>query len=505
MHPPRANAMLRLNNDGARAAGSLDLPAVAPSRAPHLSVIPGDGRPEDMPAGTDTAIRVAAILGADGSAFVLAFVAAALLLQWFGVDLADLRSLAAWLCAGFFGATLHLAAHSHYTRRMPLLAELQGICAAGCYGLMATALAAYLLHVQGAQFAVVLGWAMFVPFVALARPLARSALRASGRWEIPVLVVGTEENAADAAGMLADARHLGYRIVADIAPGIGTARGIARSMRVCGARMVLLTHGPADEARAADRRGLVEALVRERVPVAVLRSTQGLPAICCEQHWFVGHDTTLMTFDTARARPLSRALKAGFDMIAASLALAVLAPLMLAIAVLVKLDGGPVLFGHARIGHHGRAFRCLKFRTMVVNADAVLAELLERDPQAAAEWDRDRKLRNDPRVTWIGRVLRKTSLDELPQLLNVLRREMSLVGPRPIVRAEIGRYADDISYYNEIRPGITGLWQVSGRNDTGYERRVELDRWYVKNWTIGRDLAILVRTLPAVLSGRGAS
>jgi len=141
---------------------------------------------------------------------------------------------------------------------------------------------------------------------------------------------------------------------------------------------------------------------------------------------------------------------------------------------------------------------------MVVNADRVLAQLLERDPRARAEWAATHKLTNDPRVTPIGRILRATSVDELPQLINVIRFEMSLVGPRPIERREIFRYADDIAYYYEVKPGITGLWQVSGRSNTSYERRVELDCWYVRNWTMWHDIAILVKTVPTVLIRRGA-
>src|SRR6202012_5719788 len=135
----------------------------------------------------------------------------------------------------------------------------------------------------------------------------------------------------------------------------------------------------------------------------------------------------------------------------------------------------PVLFAHRRLGLDGRHFNCLKFRTMATNAEQVLEQVLAADPERAAEWRATQKLRNDPRITWIGRLLRSTSLDELPQLLNVLRLEMSLVGPRPIVRSEVPRYAADITYYYETRPGLTGLWQVSGRSDTSYERRVQLD------------------------------
>jgi exopolysaccharide production protein ExoY len=196
--------------------------------------------------------------------------------------------------------------------------------------------------------------------------------------------------------------------------------------------------------------------------------------------------------------------KAAVDIIAAGSALLFLAPLMLLLAVLVKLDGGPVLFAHGRIGRGGTRFPCLKFRSMVTDSDQVLRALLERDPAAAAEWAETQKLRQDPRITLVGRFMRKTSLDELPQLLNVLHRDMSLVGPRPIVAAEVPRYGEDIAYYLAIRPGITGLWQVSGRSNTSYAERVALDTAYVREWSFWKDVTIVARTIPAVLARKGA-
>jgi lipopolysaccharide/colanic/teichoic acid biosynthesis glycosyltransferase len=139
-----------------------------------------------------------------------------------------------------------------------------------------------------------------------------------------------------------------------------------------------------------------------------------------------------------------------------------------------------------------------------VNGDRILADLLAKDPEAAAEWAATQKLRNDPRITPIGRFLRNTSLDELPQLLNVLHGEMSLVGPRPVVQSELSFYGENADYYMQARPGMTGLWQVSGRSDTTYEQRVRLDVWYVRNWTLWHDLAILLKTIPVVLFRRGA-
>ena len=193
-----------------------------------------------------------------------------------------------------------------------------------------------------------------------------------------------------------------------------------------------------------------------------------------------------------------------FDMVVSAILLVGVGPAMLVIAWLVRRDGGPALFGHGRVGASGRTFRCWKFRTMVVDSDRVLGELLERDAEARAEWERDFKLRRDPRITRVGAFLRKTSLDELPQLINVLTGEMSLTGPRPIVRQEIERYGEYIASYWQCRPGLSGPWQVSGRNDVSYQTRVSLDHHYVENWSFVRDLAILGKTVVVVLRRSGA-
>ena len=180
-------------------------------------------------------------------------------------------------------------------------------------------------------------------------------------------------------------------------------------------------------------------------------------------------------------------------------------PLIALVALAIKVDSkGPIIYGHRRSGRGGRAFLAWKFRSMVVDADTVLADHLQRDPKARGEWESKQKLRNDPRVTRLGRLLRKSSLDELPQLWNVLVGEMSLVGPRPIINAEKHHYRDRLSLYERVLPGLSGLWQVSGRNDTSYEERVQLDSYYVRNWSFWLDIRILARTIPALLFGRGA-
>lgn len=193
-----------------------------------------------------------------------------------------------------------------------------------------------------------------------------------------------------------------------------------------------------------------------------------------------------------------------FDIVFGAALIVFLAPLMLIIAALVKLDGGPVLYGHRRVGANGQSFRCWKFRSMVLNADKVLADVLRSDPEARAQWQRDFKLKSDPRITPIGQFLRTTSLDELPQLLNVMAGDMSLIGPRPIVVEEIERYGDAFRHYCSCRPGMTGLWQVSGRNGVDYVRRVNFDEQYATTWSFLLDLVVLCRTVVVVTQRSGA-
>jgi len=193
------------------------------------------------------------------------------------------------------------------------------------------------------------------------------------------------------------------------------------------------------------------------------------------------------------------------DIVISLAAILFLLPGLLAVAVLVKVhDRGPILFAQTRIGKGMRTFKCLKFRSMRTNAAEVLAALLENDPVARAEWAADHKLRNDPRITPLGGFMRKTSLDELPQLFNVLWGDMSLVGPRPIVEAEVVKYGRSMRHYCRQVPGITGLWQVMGRNDVSYHRRVALDRLFTRKLSLKLYAGILCLTIPAVLLRRGS-
>jgi len=200
----------------------------------------------------------------------------------------------------------------------------------------------------------------------------------------------------------------------------------------------------------------------------------------------------------------SKIIKRVIDIIGSLALLVLFSPLFLIVALMVSLDGGPVFYRHKRIGRDGKPFGCLKFRTMILGAEACLNEYLSYHPEQRREWEQDQKLAFDPRVTAIGNVLRRLSLDELPQLVNVLVGEMSLVGPRPVTEGELKHYGAAASAYLAVRPGLTGPWQVSGRNDVSYATRVAMDEAYVRNFSLWNDIVILLRTPGVVLSKKGA-
>lgn len=201
----------------------------------------------------------------------------------------------------------------------------------------------------------------------------------------------------------------------------------------------------------------------------------------------------------------NRAVKFVFDIVLTAVGTILISPLFLALCICVAIDNkGRVIFAHQRVGKNGKLFSCYKFQTMIPNAQKALEDYLDNNPKARIEWETNFKLSNDPRVTKLGAILRKTSLDELPQIFNVLKGDMSLVGPRPVVKAELAKYGDNKQEYLMVRPGITGMWQASGRSDTTYDERVAMDTWYVRNWSLWIDLEYLYRTFAAVVSRKGA-
>lgn len=180
-------------------------------------------------------------------------------------------------------------------------------------------------------------------------------------------------------------------------------------------------------------------------------------------------------------------------------------PVTIVISIIVKATSkGPVFYGHKRIGKDGHEFKCWKFRSMVIDADKQLEKILAENPEMRAEWEKDRKFTNDPRVTKVGKILRKTSLDEIPQFFNILTGEMSFIGPRPVTTPELEKYADMADFILSVKPGLSGMWQISGRSDTGYEERITLDSYYIQNWSVWLDIWIIIKTIYVVIKGKGA-
>jgi undecaprenyl-phosphate galactose phosphotransferase len=246
-------------------------------------------------------------------------------------------------------------------------------------------------------------------------------------------------------------------------------------------------------------------LVREDIPFAISPPMGRLPVFGATPHYFFNHNVMLMAQANNLAQPFPRFLKRSMDVGGALFGLFLAGPVLLVLAALVARDGGPVFFRDMRVGLDGRPFACLKFRSMVVDSDAALEAYLAAHPQRRVEWEKYHKLRDtDPRVTKVGAFMRKWSLDELPQLINVLVGDMSLVGPRPVNIGESQEYRIELLQYLRVRPGLTGLWQVSGRSNVSFARRVQMDAWYVRNWSLWHDCVILLKTIPAVVKKKGA-
>lgn len=355
-------------------------------------------------------------------------------------------------------------------------------------------------------------YVLYLVGLPLVRGAARRLLAHFSWWGFPTLVCGSDTNAVKVHQWMAGNCRLGLRPVGVIADReeleidgdepwyAGSWSEIEQVAEAKRAFWVVVV--PTGEDPAALSRMMAEHL--HRFPhIHILSELTGLP-----DHWAPRQELDGLTgihLQQNLMLPIPRMTKRLIDLVGATLGAIILLPLLFYIAVAVKLSSrGPITYSHERIGKDGRRFRAWKFRSMFENSNDVLEYYLEQHPDLRLEWEKDHKLRYDPRVTRIGRFIRKTSLDELPQLWNVIRGEMSLVGPRPIVTAEISKYGPYFGLYTMVTPGITGLWQVSGRNNTTYEERVQLDAYYVRHWSPWMDLYLLLRTIRIVLFAHGA-
>lgn len=402
----------------------------------------------------------------------------------------------------------------HYTYRKPFWFELKEIFRTlVIFFVIELAIIAFSkLYVSRTLWMLTWFWALIL--VPIVRIFFKKLLLKLNLYQKDTVIIGSGQNAKDVYRALAGESYLGfslcYFVSSDIIPENGK-----NEIKVIDARnkdiisLQQLDTKAVQFILALDDEMILDSWLRYLAlnkyrSVSVIPNIRGIPLYGTDMSFLFSHEILLLRVNNNLAKRSSRILKRIMDVLGSLGIIILLSPVLLYLYFSVKKDGGNAIYGHPRIGRNGKIFKCLKFRSMVVNSKEVLDELLRTDPEARAEWEKDFKLKNDPRITKIGAFIRKTSLDELPQLFNVLKGEMSLVGPRPIVADELERYQDDVEYYLMAKPGMTGLWQVSGRNDVDYNTRVYFDSWYVKNWSLWNDIAILFKTVNVVLKKDGA-
>lgn len=428
---------------------------------------------------------------------------------WYGYPVRILSHFTlSLICVVWFWTRLH-----HYTYRKPFWFELKEVLRTL---LIFTVLDLSLVTFSKWNFSHwvwMLTWLLVLVLVPLGRTLTKRILNRLGLWKKYTIIIGSGRNAIEAYAALQSEEVLGFRVSAFVCtksfcdtvvagiPVIDSEEQLWKIANVESTQFIVALEFEEHALRDWWLKYLAKQNCRS---VSVIPALRGVPLYGTDMSFIFSHEVMILRVNNNLAKRSSRIVKRLFDIVGSSSIILILAPVLAFLAYKVSRDGGKSIYEHERVGHNGKKFKCLKFRSMVMNSQEVLENLLNTDPEAKKEWDKDFKLKNDPRITKIGNFIRRTSLDELPQLWNVLKGEMSLVGPRPVIEKELKRYAGDVDYYFMAKPGMTGLWQVSGRNAIDYDTRVYFDAWYVKNWTLWNDIAILFKTFGVVLKGDGA-
>lgn len=416
--------------------------------------------------------------------------------------------LALWLV--WFGVL-----RRRYVRRQPFWSELLGLIK-GSVAFMALNLLASLLAAQPISWWDHARWGLLLAvLLVLARTVARWALSQLGLWARPAVIFGAGDNAQQAALALHSEPVMGYAVQAFIVPA-GTTMHLPEAAALrpwpqqdadfdALRRVHCVIALEASQSELRDH--LIRQLSQHQIKsVSVIPSMRGVPLFGLETTQFFSHEVLMIHVRNNLMNPVHLWTKRVFDVVGASCLILLLSPLMLWVAYKIwRSDGAPVIFSQPRVGKELKTFKFYKFRSMVKNAEDMLKHW---EATQSPEWHEytanNFKLANDPRLISIGAMIRRTSIDELPQLFNVIMGDMSLVGPRPLLHREINDYGEDLSLYGQTPPGLTGLWQVSGRSHTTFDDRVAFDAWYVKNWSIWTDITILFKTWSVVFKRKGA-
>jgi Undecaprenyl-phosphate galactose phosphotransferase WbaP len=418
------------------------------------------------------------------------------------------------ICPFIYIIFLHI--NGIYTKRMQYWLSVKEIFKTNIYIMVTLIVFMYIVHIAGTTsrlFIFLLGVFSFF-FIIIFRFLMKLILDKSNILRVPILIMGAGKTADLVLQELKNDIGLGYyfvgflednvpdkRVAATI-PQLGRFSDAKRIITEMNVAHVLVIAPGMNASSIQDLVYSLQPLVKE---IAFIPDMGKMPLATLDIESLVDGHIVVFKIRNNLSVWHNEAFKFCFDIAVTFIGTILIFPVLVFIGLWIYLDSpGPIIFRHARIGKNGREFYCYKFRTMCVDADDKLKKLLATDHEAQAEWEKDFKLKNDPRITKSGDFLRKTSLDELPQIFNVLKGEMSLVGPRPIVEAEVVRYGKYIADYYMVRPGITGIWQTSGRSDVTYDERVQMDTWYVRNWNIWLDIILLWRTFKVVIDKKGA-
>lgn len=403
----------------------------------------------------------------------------------------------------------------HYIKRRPFWEEMLQVIKIISLVLVVNLSIAFILGKGSLKVLLVGFWCTYVIVLPLGRLLTKSLLLKLNLWQRTLYIIGYDKNALHAYLLFARNKFMGYKLEAFVdafnhakvqfghlpASMISETELLNRVKRDNNCDVIVALNSQ----ELNQKMRFISFLQHNCLSLLILPDISGLSLYGAQVEHFFGNDQLVLRLNTNLSKKFNKLIKRLFDIIMVVLILVVISPLMLTIAIIIKkTTKSSIFFLHRRIGKNGEPFKCIKFQTMYPNSKAILRNMLESDPEIKKEWEINFKLKNDPRVTPIGKFLRATSLDELPQLFNVLLGNMSLVGPRPIILEEVERYQDSYYYYQLVLPGITGLWQVSGRSDVDYVNRVRLDEWYVKNWSIWYDIVILLKTVGVVIKRTGA-
>ena len=403
-----------------------------------------------------------------------------------------------------------------YNRRAQFWQIIQKLFITSCYAVTSIIILLYIARIAGStsRMFIAVFWILSFILLVVFRYIIKKILEKYQLLQIPVLIIGAGKTAELLVQGIKNDAGMGYKIIGLLEDN-KVEQGILENYPVLGkfsdAEQVIAKYNinhvfiaapGLEQCKLTKLIYKVQPLVKS---MGVIPNLVGVPMGGIEAESLFNEKLMLLRLKNNLARPINRWIKTIFDYVLTITGTIAISPILIIIALWIYKDSpGPVIFKHRRIGKNGKEFNCYKFRSMCVDAKEKLEQLLKTDLEAKAEWEKDFKLKNDPRITKSGAFLRKTSLDELPQIFNVLKGEMSLVGPRPIIRDEMIRYGEYINDYLMVKPGITGMWQVSGRSDTDYKQRVQLDSWYVRNWSVWLDTMLLWRTGKIVLQCKGA-